>query len=68
MVRSWIVCAIFESQMIFRIIVAVFVVIAIHLEMKYSKCLQCHEHSVYTNPFSKNFEFVKNASISNSFM
>ena len=55
-----IACAILELQMIFRIVVLIFVLISLYLYSKYSKCSNCNEYGVNTNPFSKRFGICKN--------
>ena len=57
-----IVCAIFELEMIYRVIVAIMVCIAIYLTFKYTKCAKCNEYAVNVNPFSKKFGVCKKCS------
>ncbi len=57
-----IVCAIFELAMIYRVVVAVMVCIAIYLALKYTKCSKCNEYAVNVNPFSKKFGVCKKCS------
>lgn len=54
-----IACVVFELQMMFRVIVAILVVILIPLVLKYSKCSNCKEYEVSINPFSKKFGVCK---------
>ena len=54
-----IVCAIFELAMIYRVMVAIMVCIAIYLTFKYTKCAKCNEYAVNANPFSKKYGICK---------
>jgi len=54
-----IVCAVFELAMVYRIIVAIMVCIAINLTLKYTKCSKCNEYAVNVNPFSKRYCICK---------
>ena len=57
-----IICAIFELQLIFRIIVAVLAYIAVVLVLKYSKCPHCGKYGININPFSHKFGICKKCS------
>lgn len=54
-----IVCAILELAMIYRVVVAIMVCIAIYLTFKYTKCPKCNEYEVNGNPFSKKYGICK---------
>ena len=55
-------CAIFDSAMIYRVIVAIMVCIAICLALKYTKCPKCNEYAVNVNPFSRKYGICKKCS------
>ena len=54
-----IACTIFELAMVYRVIVAIMVLIAIYLALKYTKCAKCNEYAVNGNPFSKKYGICK---------
>lgn len=54
-----IACAVFELAMIYRVVVAIMVCIAIYLTFKYTKCARCNEYAVNVNPFSKKYGICK---------
>ena len=54
-----IACAVFELAMIYRMIVAIMVCIAVYLTLKYTKCSKCNEYAVNVNPFSKKYGTCK---------